>query len=229
MKKINQNKIGVLGGIGPEATQHFYLKLIQKLQNNKLIKSNTDYPQIIINSIPAPELTSHGKIELNKLAIYTKGLKELAMLQPDFIVMICNTIHSFINDLQAEINTPIIDLRKEVQQLLLSSKVKKLTILGTPSTINEGLYKFDGFTYLDLEEKDLLILSKTIEKFNAGIKRDKQISTVELIAKKYISKGADKILVGCTEFSLMLKNKDLPTLDTLDVLVDLTYSKINKQ
>jgi hypothetical protein len=49
-------RIGVLGGIGPEATGEFYNKLIAKFQERGLIKTNRDFPQIVINSIPAPEL-----------------------------------------------------------------------------------------------------------------------------------------------------------------------------
>ena len=97
-----------MGGIGPEATGEFYLKLIHKLQEKKLIKSNKDFPQIIINSIPAPELIQN-KISNKDLKQYINGLKELDKLKPDFIVMICNTIHLFYNNLQKYIKTPIID------------------------------------------------------------------------------------------------------------------------
>ena len=48
--------IGVLGGIGPEASVEFYAKLVKKLQESGMIKRNEDFPKIIINSIPAPEL-----------------------------------------------------------------------------------------------------------------------------------------------------------------------------
>ncbi len=59
-------KIGILGGIGPEATGHFYLKLIKRLQETGRIKRNTDYPQIIINSIPAPELVDEKIQDINE-------------------------------------------------------------------------------------------------------------------------------------------------------------------
>jgi aspartate/glutamate racemase len=69
MKKI---KIGVLGGIGPEATGEFYNKLISKLQDNGMIKSNSDFPQIIINRIPAPELIDHASE--SDIEQYRKGI-----------------------------------------------------------------------------------------------------------------------------------------------------------
>ncbi len=88
----------MLGGIGPEATGEFYSKLIRSLQEKKLIKNNKDFPHIIINSIPAHELISH-KISDEELKPYIEGLKELDKFGVDFIVMVCNTIHLFYDEL----------------------------------------------------------------------------------------------------------------------------------
>ena len=108
-------KIGVLGGIGPEATGKFYLKLIKKLQSEGLIRKNEDFPNIFINSIPAPELI-FNKLDSADIELYLQGLQELDLVQPDFIVMVCNTIHLFHQELQSKIKSPLIDLRKEVEQ-----------------------------------------------------------------------------------------------------------------
>ena len=77
-------KIGVLGGIGPEATATFYFELIQRLQAEGLVKDNTDFPQILINSIPAPELVFNKTTEKD-LRPYEEGLKELDSFGVDFI------------------------------------------------------------------------------------------------------------------------------------------------
>ncbi|MBI4150221.1 hypothetical protein HY488_02335, partial [Candidatus Woesearchaeota archaeon] len=79
-------RLGVLGGIGPEATGTFYLKLIAQLQNKGLIQRNEDFPQIIINSIPAPELIFDHIDEIDLLP-YVQGIKELDAMKPDLIVM----------------------------------------------------------------------------------------------------------------------------------------------
>lgn len=72
-------RIGVLGGIGPEATAEFYLKLIRTLQMQGVIKRNEDFPQILINSIPAPALI-YDAISDEELRSYIDGLKELDCL-----------------------------------------------------------------------------------------------------------------------------------------------------
>src|SRR3989344_4301337 len=167
-------KIGVLGGIGPEATAEYYSKLIYTLQKEKLIKSNKDYPQIIINSIPAPELI-YEKISKEDLKPYIEGLKELDKFNPDFIIMVCNTIHIYYNLLQKEIKTEIIDLRKELKLYIKKKKIKSVFILGTPNTIKQGLYKFKEIKTFQPNKKETKSLTRMIFNFNKGYKKEKKI------------------------------------------------------
>lgn len=190
-----------------------------------MIKSNQDYPQIIINSIPAPELI-YDKISVKDLEPYTKGLKELDEFGVDFIVMVCNTIHLYYDKLQKEIKTPIIDLKEELKKRLVAGNVKIVTVLGTPNTIKKGLYKFDSIKYINPAEKELNQLSNAIFNFNKGVEKGKQKEIVKKICKKY-SQKADITILGCTEFAIMLK-KEKNVINTIDVLVNATIDKIQK-
>jgi len=216
----DKNKIiGILGGIGPEATGNFYLSLISLFQKRGLINSNTDFPQIIINSIPAPELI-YEKISNKDLELYIKGLKELEKFGVDSIAIICNTIHLFYQKLQNKIKTPIIDLRKEIKNFLIEKNVKTITVLGTPITIKKGLYRFESFKYLDLNEEDVKSLAEGIFNFNKGFEKNKQKRTIQNIAKKYLKNGAEIIILGCTELELMLKGVNIPKINTMDILLE---------
>ena len=213
-------KIGVLGGIGPEATGEFYLNLVRGFQQSGLIRSNTDFPYIVIHSIPAPELV--GKITPKQLEPYKAGLRELESFGVHFIAMVCNTIHLYHNKLQREMQTPIIDLRQKVKERLVKDGVKKITVIGTPSTIEEGLYRFDGIDYIDLTETEIDGLSSAIFNYNRGENKKQQKRFVEEVAKASISKGSETVVLGCTEFAVMLKDTDIPKINTIDVLVDAT-------
>ena len=222
-------RIGVLGGIGPEATANFYRKLINKLQSEGFVKSNSDFPQIIINSIPAPELI--GKISEENLDIYAEGLKELDDIGVDFIVMVCNTIHIYYERLQKEVSTPIINLPKEVEIFLRKNKVSSIFVIGTPETINSGLYKFSEINYLAPNANDISILSKTISDFNKGADKNLQITKVKNICMKYLANKDCVIILGCTEFCIMLEEENLNKINTIDVLVDSvikTFSEMIK-
>ena len=63
-----------------------------RLQENGHIKNNKDFPQIIVNSIPAPELIQET-VSDSDLTPYVSGLRELDRFGVDVIVMVCNTIH----------------------------------------------------------------------------------------------------------------------------------------
>ena len=218
-------RIGILGGIGPEATGEFYLKLINEFQKQNLVKDNTDFPQIIINSIPAPELI-FCKISNDMVMPYLIGLKELEELGVDFIVMVCNTLHFFYEQLQNEVKIPIVDLRKEVINNLMEQGFTTITVLGTLTTVKEGLYSHKSINFLNPTDFELDILGQAIFKFNQGIEKNKQIGIAKAIAEKYSNKGAQKIILGCTELSLMLEDSALPTIDTIDILVAAVISKI---
>ena len=216
-----KKKIGLLGGIGPEATGNFYLTLISKFQEKCLIESNKDFPQIIINSIPAPELI-YQNISKKELESYIKGLKELEGFDVDFIVMVCNTVYLFYERLQKEIKIPIINLRKEIKNSLSNRDVKLITVLGTPAVIKEGLYEFRGIESLNLSDEEIGVLSKAIFNFNKGFNKEKQVETVKKIARKYLNRGSEIIVLGCTELALMLKGENIPKIETMDVLAEKT-------
>ena len=211
-------RIGVLGGIGPEATANFYSKLIRKLQSEGFVKSNSDFPQIIINSIPAPELV--GKISEENLDIYVKGLKELDDIGIDFIVMVCNTIHIYYERLQKEVAAPIINLPKEVEFFLRKNKVSSIFVIGTQETINGELYKFKGINYSAPNANDISILSKIIFDFNMGVDKNLQITKVKNICLKYLANKDCAVILGCTEFCTMLEDETFNKINTIDVLVN---------
>jgi len=188
-----------------------------------LIKKNEDFPQIIVNSIPAPELTENNP-KKEKLKKYINGLKELDSLNVDFSVMVCNTIHTHIKTLQKEITNPILNLQDEIKKNVL--KINKPTlVIGTPTTINK-LYNFGKIT-LKPTKKEQKVISQTIFLFNKGYSKQKQIKKLELICKKY--KNADYILSGCTETSLMLRNSKIKILDPLNELSNLVIKKIKEE
>lgn len=221
-------RIGILGGIGPEATGEFYNKLIEKLQEKGLIKSNSDYPQIIINSIPAPELI-YDTISDEELQPYIEGLKELDKFRVDFIVMVCNTIHLYYDRLRKEIKTPILDLRKELRRLLMKKGIKSALLIGTPNTIRQGLYKFKDIKSFEPDKMEIQQLSESIFSFNLGVNKQLQIEKVREICQKYLGMKAETVILGCTEVAVMLDNEDFPKINTIDVLVEATMSKFSQE
>lgn len=139
--------------------------------------------------------------------------------------MVCNTIYLFHKRFQKEVKTPIIDLRKEVKNFLFSKSIKKTAILGTPLTLERGLYKFGNLQYFDLTRKEIKLLRGAIFNFNKGFKKEKQINICRNLARKYLKKGSEVIILGCTEVAEMLKNEKFPKIDPLDILIDASIKE----
>ncbi|MBI2580566.1 aspartate/glutamate racemase family protein [Candidatus Woesearchaeota archaeon] len=222
--RANTVKIGVLGGIGPEATATFYLELIQRLQAEGLVKDNTDFPQILINSIPAAELV-FDVTTAEDLKAYENGLLELDAINPDFIVMVCNTIHLHYERLKGLVKAPLINLREEISGELKQRKARIVTVLGTPTTVKKGLYEFDGVSYINPTEAELASLGSAIHNFNKGDDKEAQKRVVAGVAKRCVDQGSEAVILGCTEFAVMLRGKSMSKIDSLSVLVNATVER----
>ena len=213
--------IGVLGGIGPEATGEFYSTLIRRIQERGLVRCNRDYPHIIVNSIPAPELTG-DTISDAQLHSYVHGIEELERFGAHIIVMVCNTIHLYRERLQLCTTVPIVDLQQEVRNKLASRGITVL-LIGTPSTIRNGLYR--GPHTIDPDGEELAVLSDAMGKFNCGIDKEEQVRRTLSICRRHLRVGATEVLLGCTEFAVMLDNAEIPTINTIDILVEATIER----
>lgn len=209
-------KIGILGGIGPESSALFYKQFIQLVQS-KNIKSNIEYPHIILESIPAPELL----LKNPDLSMYKEALVNLEKAGADFIVIVCNTAYVFIDQFENVVDIPILNLNEETKKILDKNEVKKITIFGSKKT-SDKLFHFDNIEIESISESDSEIIDKIILDYNAGInKRELEKQLINLI-KKYPQKN---VLVACTELSIILKNAGLKYLDTFDILLDATFQK----
>lgn len=226
--KSNNIKIGVLGGIGPEATSYFYKKLIEQIQSVLHPKRNTDFPQIIINSIPASELIYSKKISDEELSVYKKGIEDLNKHKPDFIVMVCNTIHLFYDDLQKVSNAKVINMREVILKRIADSGCGSVCILGTPSTISNNLYYAPGKKYLNLTKKQSSLITKIIENYNLGKKVNEQRQIFNKLLNNVRGK-CDLMVLSCTELALLNENRDKKIMNSLDIMVEETIGTIKNK
>src|SRR3989339_318028 len=89
-------KIGILGGMGPEATADLYLEIIRIFQQELGAKYDDEFPQIFINSLPLPDVVEQNFSEAQVIYLLKEGVKKLEQAGADFIVIACNTVHVFL-------------------------------------------------------------------------------------------------------------------------------------
>jgi len=225
--KKNQ-RIGVLGGIGPEASAYYYSLLIQRMQSRGLAQTKP-IPEIVIFNLSVKEMTQ-DKSSQEDLEPYVIGIAQLNKLNVDFIVMVCNTIHLYIDLLQRGSKAPILNLIEATGLTLNQDDVeKRILTLGTQQTIKSNLFKVNRGSQIKLSPDEIELLSNTIENFNRGIQKNIQREKVlSLIRSKNLSSN-DLLVLGCTEFAVMLKDDDiLNKIDTVSILVNLTIDNLTK-
>ena len=206
--------IGILGGMGPEATIDLFYKIIKFTPSEK----DQDHLRIIIDNNPKiPDRTAAilGKGE-DPLPALQKSARNLEKAGADFIIIPCNTAHYFLSQIQKSVKIPILNMieetAKEIQKRI--SPIQKVGLLASIGTYKTEIYhqhfKKYNIEIISPEEKDKEKVLKVIHAVKAGNLSEKIKKNILKIAQKLIDKRAEAIITGCTEIPLILKEGDIP-------------------
>ena len=221
---MSQKIIGILGGMGPEATLDLFQKIIKLSPAGK----DQDHFRIIIDNNPKiPDRTAAilGKGE-NPLPALQETAQNLEKAGADFIIMPCNTAHYFISEIQKSIKIPILNMIKETAHHVKSifPSVKNIGLLATKGTYKTKLYN----SFFNAKNIEILIptppeqdkIMDLIFMVKSGILSEEMKSQIINISEEQIKKGAQAIIAGCTEIPLILKDKDIkvPIIDPTNIL-----------
>jgi len=214
--------IGILGGMGPEATADLFLKIIKSTPAEK----DQDHLRVIIDSNPIiPDRTAYllGKGEDPRPYLISTA-KNVEKTGASFIAIPCNTAHYFYKDIQAAVSIPVLHIMKEVGKVL-SGKVHKVGLLASTGTVRTKLYdetlaEFGIETLVPREQEQKEVVD-AIYLIKAG-----KLERAREIALKYgeilASRGAEAVIAGCTEIPLVLKEGDLDVsvIDATKILAE---------
>jgi len=229
MADQKSNCIGVLGGMGPLATQLFYGMVIA---NTEAYKDQDHIDMIILNYASTPDRTD-AILSGNTQPLYLRLLEACNFLQNSgvsHIVIPCNTAHFFIEKLQSEINTPIINMIHEVvSDIKKSNSGTKIGVLATDGTIKLGVYQSK------LEKEGLISVipspenqKRVMKIIYDGIKNGGEIDIrdFEEIEKEMKAKGCDHVIMGCTELSCFMDMYGIPQGFYVDAMKTLAIKTI---
>lgn len=218
--------IGILGGMGPEASAELYSKIIKLCQKKYNAKLDEDYPPMIIYNLPAPQMIDDLRNKDKLFFALIDGVKKLENAGADFIVIACNTVHYFLPDLQKNVSIPILSIIEEVAGLLVKNKIKKIGLLATITTIKQKIYENRlrefGISIIVPDEQSQRKVLSIIRKTIAGKSTERDRLFLKSLIEKLKSKGAQAIVLGCTELPLVISQKDspIPLVDTLQILAE---------
>ena len=238
MKNINKkpNKvIGILGGAGPAATANFFTDLINIAQNKYGAEQDTDFPEVILYNMPMDGFNETGfsnpDLVKNQLI---KGVKKLEKWGASFIVLPCNTVHFYIEEMRNSISIPIISIIESTTNEITKTDIKKVGILSSRSTRDLNLYKnifedknIDVLIADDDEQNDL---DGVVLKVMSGNQNNSEKDKINKINSRMTDEGAKCIVLGCTEIPMAINQNDtdIKLLNTIRILAEYTVDEAYK-
>ncbi len=224
-----EKRLGILGGMGPEATLLFYKYVLQFSG----AENDQDHLEAIIAMLPhIPDRTNaiigNGEDPTNFIV---DGLHLLANAGADFAVITCNTAHYFLPKIIDSIPIPVLNMIQLTAAEISSMGLTKAGLLATDGTIKSGLYKH----YLEQQNIALLTPSCTVQNnvtdiiygkkgIKAGFTNEENRSRLLACASHLFKRGAEVVILGCTELPLVLITDDYKQslIDPLSVLAQET-------
>jgi aspartate racemase len=223
-------KIGLIGGLGPEATVEYYKEIIKKFNLlNKDVSLN--YPEMIIYSVNISKLIDfmEKKEYSNAVQYISKSIASLKDAGAEFGAITANTPHLLFDEIQKKSELPLISIvdavRKEAQKLQL----KKVGLIGTKFTMKASFYSDafakDGMEVHVPDNNHIEVINhKLFTEMELGIFKPETRELILGIVQQMKNKqGIDSIILGCTEFPIMFTNDayfGIPFLNTTRIHVE---------
>jgi len=217
---MNLKTIGLIGGMSWESTVTYY-KIINETVKEKL--GGLHSAKCILYSVDFQEIEecqANGNWEKSG-EILGEAAYNLEKAGADFIVICTNTMHKVVNQIKEKISIPILHIAEMTAEKILEKGLKNIALLGTKYTMEQDFYKSKliekGINVIIPDKNDIEIINEVIydELCLGTINSDSKKKFLEIV-DKLRNKGAEGIILGCTEIGLLIKNADtdVPLFDT---------------
>lgn len=213
-------RLGILGGMGPEAAIDLQLKILRRTSAQR----DQDHLPVITWNVPQiPDRTAailgRGPSPLSAMA---DGVMALERLGAQVIAMACNTAHHWHSDLQSSVSIPILHIVDACHDQIAQqhSAVHRLGLLATDGTRHSGFYQRRlaafGIELVMPPESGQRVIGQAIGQIKSG-HHEAAARLVAPIAENLCERGAERIILGCTELPLVVER-----LSVADRCVDAT-------
>ena len=231
--ETGEARLGILGGMGPQATQIFYQRIIDRTLAER---DQEHIPTLIWSDAQIPDRTAFllaGRGE----EVYRRLLADARLLEGagcTVIAIPCNTSHYFVDRLQGDVGIPVLNMVRETVQRLRDGGRKTVGILATDGTVQMGVYQKEcekaGLTCYtppaDIQKLVMSIIYDEIKRGETG-SREKFFAIDRAVREA----GCDCAILGCTELSVYRTWHGLPPfyVDAMDVLAERAIVSCGKK
>jgi len=220
--------VGVLGGMGPEATADFFAKVIALTP----AKRDQDHLRMIIDNNPKIPDRTEAILTRKKslLPVLVETARNLEKAGVDFIAIPCNTVHYFYDDLVKEISIPVLHMIREVNYAVRASLpgCKRVGLIATTGTVTSNLYQEEfrkvGVEVVVPDPASQSEVMDAILRIKAGHPKGRSRKQLIAAANRLIELKAQALILGCTDVPLAIKAKDfsVPVFDSTGILAEAT-------
>lgn len=226
MSDSGQRIVGVLGGLGPEATLDFHARILRRSK----ARSDQEHLHLIINNNPKVHdrnaaVAGLGPSPGPQLAAMAVALERAGA---DFLVMVCNTAHAFQAEIEQATVLPLVSIIEEtVNEALRCGGIRRVGLLATSGCLDARLYQ-NAFARHDVltVKPDRSLFMNLLYRIKEGDTGSKARAEMKHLASTLVAAGAEVVIAACTEVPLVLSQADVqvPFISSTDVLVDATIA-----
>ena len=218
--------VGVIGGMGPDATVDFMAKVIAATPASK----DQDHVHLLVDQnpkVPNRQATQAGDGEDPgpAMAAMAIGLEQAGA---DFLVMPCNMAHVFAQPIRSAVSIPLVSIIDAVVDACREYGV--IGVLTTRGCRDAGIYQA-AFATAGLEavlqdEAEVVELMRLVTAIKAGDQGEPVARGMQSLAEALVGRGAKAIIAACTEIPLVLTPDmlDVPLVSSTDVLAEATVA-----
>lgn len=220
---VNGKKVlGVIGGMGPIATS-FFMELVIKMTD---AATDQDHLDMIIYNIPSiPDRTAYilDRTKESPLPVILDIAAKLEKQGVEFLAMPCCTAHFFQEELEQSLHKPFVNIIRATVQYLKERGIRKVGVMATDGTMSTGLFR------RELEENGMEIVCPSEERQkdvmhiiyqNVKANKPAEMDRFKAVGDELKANGAQAIILGCTELSLVKRDNCLGPgfIDAMEVL-----------
>ncbi len=224
--------LGVLGGLGPMSTVYF----CEMINRHTKANCDNDHIDMIISSrASTPDRTAYilGTSKRDPLPVMLEEARRLERAGAELIVIPCNTAHYFYDGLTKACKIPILNIIMETVNHLAARGTRRFGLLATEGTVRSGAYHrlcaLQDLECLTPDEEDQRVITSVIYD---SVKQNKPVDLPAFlrVAEHLCARGCERLVLGCTELSLLKKQglDDALFTDSLEVLAHRTILSCNK-
>ncbi|MEH7225690.1 amino acid racemase [Bacillus sp. JJ1566] len=201
--------LGIMGGMGPLATVDLMTKIIQLTP----AQSDQDHIHMIVDNYPQiPDRTDAilGKGS-TPLPFMIESANRLEVAGADMIAIACNTAHYYLNDIQAKVKIPMLNMPNETVRYIENAGLKKIALLATDGTLSTNLYqqslREQGIAVVEPDKMTQDSIMEGIYAVKSGnLNKGKKL--LLQATQTVVDQGAEAIIAACTEIPLVLSELD---------------------